>query len=229
MIDKIITHQFVDLQQLLPLTVTDVPSPALWCWARRHPENSRCPPSHACPGAFRTSKIFAAVHLDAHKRRAAEQLAYQHHILNASKKFTFSAVAEYDCTFRHSIASQLSRRWDTTNTVHYRVRCPCCVALSAQLRGSPRRRTLVNRAVSTVQPGLVSSKPLSVRSSMQHLQRLRTQRTRVSHRATSRQAFRCANSPPGRPFTWIGLRRLWPATLTAHSLTPLCMTCVTVL
>eukprot|EP00117_Sycon_ciliatum_P025833 scpid16736/ scgid2793/ len=125
---------------------------------------------------------------------------------------------------QHRVPAITSLGHNTTNTVHYRVQCPCR-ALSVQLRGSP----LVHRAVSPLQPGRVSPKPLSVRSSMQHLQRLRTQRTRLSHRANGQQAFRCTNNRLGRPFTWIGLSRPWPSTLNAHSLTLLCMTCVTVL
>ena len=96
-IDKIVTHQFVDLQQLLPPTATNVPSPHALVLGEE------------APGKFMLSSqprmsrrisdiehwleawtIFAAVYLDANPGRAVELLAYQHYVLNASKKFTFS-------------------------------------------------------------------------------------------------------------------------------------------
>ena len=118
--DKVVTGQFVELHTLLPVQLANDTSTNVLHVDRDNESGSLV----LAQGGRSTRKvedmdtwleawsIFAAIFTAAHPSRAHELFAYQHTILKASRKFKFSAVSEYDRSFRAMLAADPSMKWD---------------------------------------------------------------------------------------------------------------------
>lgn len=118
-VDKVRTGQFVEFHLLLPadavapsqkqvLTLEDSGTGQLAIASQ--PRSAKRIDNFATWLEAWTS--FAAIYTAAHPSRSGELLAYQHHLLKAHQQFTFAAVADYDRSFRASIANSPALRWD---------------------------------------------------------------------------------------------------------------------
>ena len=119
-IDKVVTGQFVEFSSLLPPRSLCLESSEMLrvdrdslsgnlVIAQGNKSTRRVDDMDAWLEAW---TVFAAIFCSAHPSRAHELCAYQHAMLKASQKFKFSAVADYDRSFRAMMAADATRRWD---------------------------------------------------------------------------------------------------------------------
>ena len=122
-IEKVVTGQFVEFASLLPPLPTDAISQnrqtlrfdqeaedgslVLSSMPSRHSRKI-----HDLDSWLEAWTAYCAIFVNAHATRAHELFGYQHIILNAARKFKFSAVLDYDRAFRGLIASDPATRWD---------------------------------------------------------------------------------------------------------------------
>ena len=126
-IEKIVAGQFAEMSALLSPTPFAMASPQTNSFSLEPGENNLVVTSQHraarkivnLPDWLQAWTNFQGIVVQAHPNRAGELVGYQHIILKAARTFRFSAVTQYDRSFRALAAMDPSIRWDQVATDLY--------------------------------------------------------------------------------------------------------------